>query len=202
MRIDREQFLWLTAAITGCHSGAQLGEPSVIVIAAPAARGEKAAGAEDAVPEARDRGFDARCSRIAASGVEVEDDTAGYSCAAVSELCQHISEEFLPSVAEIAIACLEEQDNCNGCGAYNCAASALEGVFPGEVRECEALGPTEEGAGSDYEVDNCKRYASGMNSTGRERFALCLAENRYMGSRVCLWSGSVCAEGFSYPSYE
>ena len=179
-----------------------MGEPSVIVIAVPAPRAAEKAGSESELPEARDRGFDARCSRIVTSGADADDETGTRSCATLGELCQHVGEEFLPSVAEIAITCLEEQEGCNTCSAYSCMSTALEEVTPGEVRECEALGPADEGSGSDYRVDVCKRYASGMNPKGRERFSLCLAENGYVALQACLWSASICGGGYSYPSYE
>ncbi len=201
MRIDREQFLWFAAAITGCHSGAQIGEPSVIVIAAPAPRAAQKPGSESELPEARDRGFDARCSRIAASGADADDDTGLRSCSVLAELCQHVADEFLPSVAEIAISCLEEQQGCSTCSSYSCVSAALEEVTPGEVRECELLGPSDEGSGSGYVVDLCKRYASGMNSMGRERFSLCLADNGYAVTS-CLWYSGACGGGYPYPSYE
>ena len=206
MRIDRERFLWLTAALSGCHGGGAVGEPTNIVIAAPTPA-KKHPRDETDLPEASGNSLASRCSKLRASQPSDDGEVAPYgvrSCQLVGELCEHMAEELLPSVAERGISCLEDMDPaCDACSMANCTTSALESLEPGEVRECDDIGPTSEGYTDQYLVDTCKRYASGMNTKGRQRFASCLAENRYMGVRFCLWerTDNPCYSG-GYPSYE
>ncbi|MCA9641821.1 MAG: hypothetical protein KC492_14045 [Myxococcales bacterium] len=204
MRIDRERFLWLTAALSGCHSGGAVGEPTNIVIAAPTPP-KKHKKDDGDLPEAAGNSLAARCAKLRAIEPE-EGEVAPYgirSCQLVGELCEHMAEELLPSVAERGISCLEDlSPACDACSMVSCTTSALESLEPSEVRECDDIGPSSEGYTDEYLVDTCKRYASGMNTQGRKRFAACMAENRYMGVRFCLWDtqDNPCYSG--YPSYE
>ncbi|MEZ4372505.1 MAG: hypothetical protein R3B07_16890 [Polyangiaceae bacterium] len=205
MRIDRERFLWLTAALSGCHSGGAVGEPTNIVIAAPTPP-KKHKQEDGDLPEAAGNSLGARCAKLRAIEPSDDGEVAPYgirSCQLAGELCEHMAEEMLPSVAERGISCLENlEPACDACAMAGCTTSALESLEPGEVRECDDIGPTSEGYTDEYLVDTCKRYASGMNTQGRQRFAACMAENRYMGVRFCLWDtpDNPCYSG--YPSYE
>ncbi|MBX3182802.1 MAG: hypothetical protein KIT72_18585 [Polyangiaceae bacterium] len=181
MKIQRERFLFLTAALAGCHSGSPGPTTVDILIAAPSGGADQDAGVE--LPREPPTSLAARCSRLA----------TGRDCYSLRELCEHYLEELTPEAASDGVECLERLTACDRCTAHRCTTEVLSMGRPEPVPECEGVLLYDE---SDwYRQQQCQRHASRMNAAGRRRYVQCVQNDRYAQTDECLWLPSGCDEG-------
>ncbi len=180
MKIQRERFLFLTAALAGCHSGSPGPTTVDILIAAPSGREDKDAGAE--LLREAPTSLAARCSQLA----------VGRECYVLRELCEHYVDELTAEAARDGVECLERITTCDRCTAHRCTTEALSGGRQEPVPECEGVLLYDE---TDwFRQQECQRHAGRMNPAGRRRYVQCVQSDRYVQADECLWRPRGCDE--------
>lgn len=221
MRVDREAFLFLAAALFACHAEHRRAEEVEKPLPAPPAQPEPepepalpvaaqavdagdASSAPDAASDAQvsESGDAAPAAPTARSLAELRKQCAALPAANPAhcpnlrrQMCQTALTEYAPVAATRAVDCLTAlEDACDICGIRVCMLKSLGGLPAKKVAECQSAAKSADQTSEGYgQVMGplCETYASGMTAPGRARFTQCLKKNMGVGVRFCLWDPSV-----------